>query len=103
MARSMSSSDQPIRDAFARAVDAVEDCATTAGPDAEGIESDDVRRLLALAVRLYAIKDDLDEMTTPLTETDVTATQAVIGAAALMHAQHLNPFDLQLWISRTPE
>lgn len=102
MGRSMSSSE-PGRDAFAAAVDAVERAAAAVGPDTDGIAAADVRRLLAIAVQLYAIKDDLDEMTAPLDETDVTATQAVIGAAALMHAQHLNPFDLQLWISRTPE
>ncbi|GEL26551.1 hypothetical protein PSU4_55050 [Pseudonocardia sulfidoxydans NBRC 16205] len=62
-----------------------------------------VRDLLAAAVRLYARSDELGELAEPIDGTQVTATEAVTVVAALMRAQHLNPFDLQLWLDRTPD
>jgi len=84
---------------FATAVAAVREVAADelAVPDPE-----QVRALLVGAARLYSRLDELGEPVGPIDGTQVTATEAVTVAAALMRAQQLNPFDLQLWLDRTP-
>lgn len=71
-------------------------------PEAALAELDpaDLRRLLAAAVRLYACNDEFRPGTAELAESDLTATQAVTVVAALMKSQHLNSFDVELWLSR---
>jgi hypothetical protein len=73
-----------------------------ADPEAVLAELDpaDLRRLLAAAVRLYACNEEFRPGTAELAERDLTATQAVIVVAALMKSQHLNSFDVELWLSR---
>jgi hypothetical protein len=73
-----------------------------ADPEAVLAELDpaELRRLLVAAVRLYACNAEFRPGTAELAESDVTATQAVTVVAALMKAQHLNSFDIELWLSR---
>jgi hypothetical protein len=93
------SPSEPDRSAFAAAVAQIS--ALAADPEAALSELDpaDLRRLLAAAARLYACNDEFRKGTAELAESDVTATQAVTVIAALMKAQHLNSFDIELWLS----
>jgi len=91
--------DRPDGSSFPAAVEQI--AAMAADPEAALAELDpaDLRRLLAAAVRLYACNDEFRKGTAELAESDVTATQAVTVVAALMKAQHLNSFDVELWLS----
>ena len=60
-----------------------------------------IRSLVTSAVRLYAgHAEATDRASNPLHD-DVSATEAVELACALLKARDLNPFDLALWFSRT--
>ena len=61
---------------------------------------EDLRRLFSSAVRLHGgMSAVADEDIDPL-DGDVTPTDAVIAACALLRSRGLNPFDLSLWFSR---
>lgn len=91
--------NRPDGASFPAAVERI--AALAADPEASLAELDpaDLRRLLAAAVRLYACNDEFRKGTAELAESDITATQAVTVVAALMKAQHLNSFDVELWLS----
>jgi hypothetical protein len=61
---------------------------------------EDLRRLFSSAIRLYAgVSAVVAEEVDPL-DGDVTPTDAVVAACALLKSHDLNPFDLSLWFSR---
>ena len=68
----------------------------------EAVLSDEqLRRLLSAAIRLYAaVSERAAEDIVPI-NADVSTTDAVVLACALLKAHELNPFDLALWFSRT--
>jgi hypothetical protein len=53
--------------------------------------------VLAAAIRLATAKSEEEDELIELTDRDISATQAVSVASAVLHAQHLNAFDLELW------
>lgn len=60
-----------------------------------------VRSLVTSATRLYAAHAEATEQTGNPLHDDVSATEAVELACALLKARDLNPFDLALWFSRS--
>ena len=65
------------------------------------IPDEQLRRLLSAAIRLYAaVSERAAEDIVPI-NADVSTTDAVVLACALLKAHELNPFDLALWFSRT--
>lgn len=65
------------------------------------IAAEDLSRLVSSAVRLYAAANEGAEHAVPPTDGDVSTTDAVVMACALLKAHDLNPFDLALWFSRS--
>lgn len=65
------------------------------------VPDEQLRRLLSAAIRLYAaVSERAAEHILPI-NADVSTTDAVVLACALLKAHELNPFDLALWFSRT--
>jgi hypothetical protein len=65
------------------------------------VPDEQLRRLLSAAIRLYAaVSERAAEDIVPI-NADVSTTDAVVLACALLKAHELNPFDLALWFSRT--
>jgi hypothetical protein len=61
----------------------------------------ELRGVVSAVVRLYALANEgAPDDIQPL-EPEVSATDAVVMACALLKARDLNPFDLALWFSRT--
>jgi hypothetical protein len=59
-------------------------------------------RLLGSAVRLFVAAGNSSALNNdePLPSFDLTPTDAVVAAAALLRDQRLSPFDLTLWFQR---
>jgi len=73
---------------------------TEPGPAAE-VSEQDLRRLLSAAIRLYAAVSEQAARDIVPIDAEVSTTDAVVLACALLKARELNPFDLALWFSRT--
>lgn len=65
------------------------------------VPRDDVTNLVTEAVKLYAAFAEELESEVPAIDSTVSTTEAMVVACALLRAQHMNPFDLALWFSRT--
>lgn len=92
----MSSSDvldRPV-DALARASAVLAKAATEPG----SIPDDELRRLLACAVKLYALKAE-DGMRTPLPPDGggLTVTEIMLTVTDLLHALNVQVFELSMW------
>ena len=66
-----------------------------------GVPREDVTNLVTEAVKLYAAYAEELEAEVPAIDATVSTTEAMVVACALLRAQHMNPFDLALWFSRT--
>lgn len=66
-----------------------------------GVPREDVTQLVTGAVKLYAAFVEELESEVPAIDSTVSTTEAMVVACALLRAQHMNPFDLALWFSRT--
>ena len=66
-----------------------------------GVPPEDVTNLVTEAVKLYAAFAEELESDVPAIDGTVSTTEAMVLACALLRAQHMNPFDLALWFSRT--
>jgi hypothetical protein len=66
-----------------------------------GVPREDVTSLMTEAVKLYAEFAEELESDVPAIDSTVSTTEAMVVACALLRAQHMNPFDLALWFSRT--
>jgi len=66
-----------------------------------GVPREDVTNLVTGAVKLYAAFAEELESDVPAIDSTVSTTEAMVVACALLRAQHMNPFDLALWFSRT--
>jgi hypothetical protein len=62
----------------------------------------DVVALLTAAIRLAVAKSEQDGTRIAISGDEVTATEVVVVARALLDAQHLNTFDLELWSAGPP-
>jgi hypothetical protein len=70
-------------------------------PDA--ISEDLLRKTLAAAVKVYAAKAERrGGALAPFAEGEVTATESVVAACALIRAADLNMFDVAMWFHRAP-
>jgi hypothetical protein len=70
-------------------------------PDA--IPDDLLRKTLAAAVKVYAAKAERrGGALAPFAEGEVTATESVVAACALIRAADLNMFDVAMWFHRAP-
>ena len=70
-------------------------------PDA--ISDDLLRKTLAAAVKVYAAKAERrGGALAPFAEGEVTATESVVAACALIRAADLNMFDVAMWFHRAP-
>jgi hypothetical protein len=71
--------------------------------DQDSALPDDVlRRLLTVAVRLYANAIDFEDREITPVDQSINTTQAVAVAVALLRAQGLTAFDTALWFARFP-
>ena len=68
-----------------------------------GVPREDVTKLVTGAVKLYAaaVEEEIESEEIPAIDSTVSTTEAMVVACALLRAQHMNPFDLALWFSRT--
>jgi len=66
-----------------------------------GLTREDVTSLVTEAVKLYAAFVEELDSDVPAIDSTVSTTEAMVVACALLRAQHMNPFDLALWFSRT--
>jgi hypothetical protein len=70
-------------------------------PDA--IPDDLLRKTLAAAVKVYAAKAERrGGVLAPFNDGEVTATESVVAACALIRAADLNMFDVAMWFHRAP-
>jgi hypothetical protein len=70
-------------------------------PDA--ISDDLLRKTLAAAVKVYAAKAERrGGALAPFADGEVTATESVVAACALIRAADLNMFDVAMWFHRAP-
>ena len=70
-------------------------------PDA--VPDDLLRQTLAAAVKVYAAKAERrGGALAPFAEGEVTATESVVAACALIRAADLNMFDVAMWFHRAP-
>jgi hypothetical protein len=74
---------------------------TTLAGELPGVPREDVTSLVTGAVKLYAAFVEELESDVPAIDSTVSTTEAMVVACALLRAQHMNPFDLALWFSRT--
>jgi hypothetical protein len=68
--------------------------------DIMAVPQDVLRGLVSTAVRLYARAGEAVSADIEPLEPEISATDAVVMACALLRARDLNPFDLALWFSR---
>jgi hypothetical protein len=74
--------------------------------EAGTIAKENLTSLLSGAVKLYRVVSEEAESSSesiPIIDASVSTTDAMVVACALLRAQHLNPFDLALWFSRTAQ
>jgi hypothetical protein len=77
---------------------------TTEAGEIAKVPAAGVTNLVSAAVKLYAAAMEEAEpgaAAIPAIDATVSTTEAMVMACALLRAQHLNPFDLALWFSRT--
>jgi hypothetical protein len=61
-----------------------------------------LRKLMTVAVRLYAAAAERAGRELPPVDPSVNATEAVISAVALLRSQNLTAFEAALWFARFP-
>jgi hypothetical protein len=69
----------------------------------DSIPDELLRKTLAAAVKVYAAKAERrGGALAPFGEGEVTATESVVAACALIRAADLNMFDVAMWFHRAP-
>ncbi len=64
------------------------------------IPADDIRRLVTATALLYSTAVTRAGYELPLADSEVSPTDTVVLACALLRGQDLNPFDLALWFGQ---
>ena len=64
------------------------------------LSPDDVRAIVSAATRLYASASTRAGHELPPLTPDVTTTEAITLACALLRSQDLTPFDMAMWFSK---
>jgi hypothetical protein len=64
------------------------------------LPEDDIRKIVSAATRLYANASTQAGRELPPLTPDVTTTDAITLACALLRSQDLTPFDMAMWFSR---
>ena len=99
----MSQSDTRHVGEFSRLIDSLEAAERREREPYEtlDISFDEGGRLLGIAVRLYVKgAETAGDVIESVPALGLTATEAVVGASALLKDQDLTPFDLWLWFQR---
>lgn len=86
-----------MRDDEARAVAVLQQLA-----DGGEVSPDAVRAVVTAATRLYARETERAGQPLAPLAPEVSATEALTLACALLRSQDLTPFDMAVWFSRTP-
>jgi hypothetical protein len=86
-----------MRDAEARAAVSVLEQLAEAGD----LSPDGVRAVVSAATRLYAQASDRAGQELAPLAADVSTTEALTLACALLRSQDLTPFDMAIWFSRS--
>lgn len=68
--------------------------------DRTDLTEDEVRAIVSAATRLYAHASAQAGRELPPLTPDVTTTDAITLACALLRSQDLTPFDMAMWFSR---
>lgn len=71
------------------------------GLDVSSLPDPLIRTLMTFAVRAYAARVERTGTEFPPTTDEISTTEAVVTACALLRSQNLNAFDTALWFSRT--
>jgi hypothetical protein len=66
----------------------------------DDLSADDVRAIVSAATRLYANASTRAGRELPPLAADVSTTDAVTLACALIRSQDLTPFDMAIWFGR---
>ncbi len=61
-----------------------------------------LRKLMTIAVRLYAAASERAERELVPVDSSVSTTEAVVAAVALLRSQNLTAFEAALWFARLP-
>jgi hypothetical protein len=61
-----------------------------------------LRKLMTIAVRLYAAASERAERELVPVDSSVSTTEAVIAAVALLRSQNLTAFEAAIWFARLP-
>jgi hypothetical protein len=87
---------------FATSIESLENLSRVLDEQDAALPDDALRRLLTVAVRLYANAIALEDRAITPVDPSINTTQAVAVAVALLRAQGLNAFDTALWFARFP-
>jgi hypothetical protein len=68
--------------------------------DSGALSADDVRAIVSAVTRLYTSASTRAGAELPPLEADVSATDALTLACALVRSQDLTPFEMAVWFSR---
>jgi pyrroline-5-carboxylate reductase len=66
-----------------------------------GLPREDVTAFVTAAVKLYAAFAEETDREVAAIDANVSTTEAMVLACAILRAQRMNPFDLALWFTRT--
>jgi hypothetical protein len=69
-------------------------------PDRTDLSPEDVRAIVSAATRLYANASTQAGLELPPLTPDVSTTDAVTLACALIRSHNLTPFDMAMWFGR---